>query len=146
MTTNIFLDSIGQNVEIYQGTYSCDNIPLTNKPCKIAGFVVNLSREGQPGSHFVSVVVTPTRVEYFDSFGLKCFNLFILNYMLRYQNNYYYNKVAIQNIQSEYCGLYALACIIEYNHNGNLKSFISMFKNDTVLNDEIVTNYLCRML
>ena len=146
MTSNILLNSIGRNVEIFQGTYSCDNIPLSSKSCKLAGFVVNLSREGQTGSHFVSVVVTPSKIVYFDSFGLKCFNLFILDYMMQYYNNYYYNKVAIQNITSEYCGLYALACVIEYNCKGDLKSFIDMFKNDTSLNDAIVTDYICTKL
>ena len=65
----------------YDGVFSRDNIPSQN-----GMYIINLDSKIGPGTHWVSVIIEPNRLLYFDSFGL------IPPYeLINLRSEYYYN-------------------------------------------------------
>lgn len=70
-TSNTEIDAAMSKVPGYQGCVASDDdfeVKGTPNP-KGVSWVMNLDRSGEPGSHWVAVLITPHSVEYFDSFG-----------------------------------------------------------------------------
>ena len=142
MTSNIYLNSIGQNINTFKGVYSCNNIPHLNTTSEMCCFIVNQSEVDQKGSHFIAMILNKQSVYYFDPYGVMCSNIHILKYMQHYCKSYYFNKIQIQSIDSIYCGLFCLGIVIEFNRGGSIKSFIKHFISNLTKNDNIIVNYI----
>ena len=70
-TSNTELDKAMSQVPGFQKTVASDDdfeVKGTPNP-KGVSWVMNLDKSGQPGSHWVAVLITPHSVEYSDSFG-----------------------------------------------------------------------------
>ena len=82
----------------YDGVFSRDNIPNQN-----GMYIINLDSKIGPGTHWVSVIIEPNKILYFDSFGL------IPPYeLINLRPKYYYNFLQYQPIKSFLCGYYCL--------------------------------------
>ena len=76
----------------YDGVFSRDNIPNQN-----GMYIINLDSKIGPGTHWVSLIIGPNRLLYFDSFGL------IPPYeLINLRPEYYYNFLQYQPIKSFY--------------------------------------------
>ena len=73
-------------------------------------YIINLDSKIGPGTHWVSVIIEPYRILYFDSFGL------IPPYeLINLRPEYYYNFLQYQPIKSFLCGYYCLYFLNEFN-------------------------------
>ena len=146
MTSNIYLNDLLHPIcESYQGCYSADNIPIvTSKQPQC--FIVNLSKQTEPGSHFVALVIREHHVYYFDSFGEKCSNQHILSYMENLSRDIVYNSVKIQDSNSKMCGFYCALIVLRNDKNCTLKSDVSFHSDESklYLNDKLCVDYICK--
>ena len=107
-------------------------------------YIINLDSKFGPGTHWVSVIIEPKRILYFDSFGL------IPPYeLINLRPEYYYNFLQYQPIKSFLCGYYCLYFLNEFNKLKNLNSIKKFNKiiepfhiNDFEYNDNFIKNYL----
>jgi hypothetical protein len=144
-TTNICLDSLLHPIcKDYGGCFSCDNIPKINIP-KI-NFIVNQSPKSAEGTHFVCLVINKTEIYYFDSYGMKCYNEHILNYLKWLDRPVYYNNLPIQDMESKMCGYFCALVVMcndtNYQNNITLK-FDSVNLKE---NDKLCMAYLKRLI
>lgn len=128
---------------IFQGVFPSDKLPRNIKHKKGAlAYIVNLDREGQPGSHWVAIFVPANRklpMEYFDSYGLLPFVSSVVNFVA--SNDFVYNNVTLQAPLSSTCGQYALFYICLRARNYSSKTILKMFKqDDPFYNDQFVNN------
>lgn len=118
--SNIFIDGILRkklNVDTFGGVYSANRIPkrLLSKDTLASGehisIVVNLSRENEVGTHFITLKVTNKRIVIIDSLALPIQNvvphLFALLKMARKAITFQYAK-PIQSPDSAMCGFYCI--------------------------------------
>lgn len=152
MTTNLELIQICNKFGINLVSCCCkDDLP---RQFYYGGFIVNLANKGEPGTHWVSFYTEknkngkPTAV-YFDSFG--CGPSISVSKYLNRCVPYTCNDAVIQNINSGYCGWYAIM-FLEFMQNQQksipdinkrFKTFLYKFKqkspedNLTILKDRI---------
>ena len=73
-------------------------------------YIINLDSKIGLGTHWVSVIIEPNKLLYFDSFGL------IPPYeLINLGPKYYYNFLQYQPINSFLCGYYCLYFLNEFN-------------------------------
>lgn len=128
----------------FLGVFPCDFYPLKFHMVNNASVIFNLSTSQEKGSHFIALYKNKNNVIYFDSFGEKCKNKHIKNFLKSSNYKILSNKIPIQHIESYFCGFFCLAFLIFcQKRRGNLKTFLKMFhKNDLIKNDKIVTQYI----
>lgn len=119
----------------YIGTFACDQIPVPHRrPCAL---IINTDPASKPGTHWICVFLNKDLTgEYFDSFGLpplrKEFTKFLSQTC---PLGYVVNKLTIQDVTSENCGLYCIL-YVKLRFKGYSPSEIySLFCADTLLND-----------
>ena len=106
-------------------------------------YIINLDSKIGTGTHWVSVIIEPNRLLYFDSFGL------IPPYeLINLRSEYYYNFLQYQPIKSLLCGYYCLYFLNEFNKLEKLDSikkfnkFIEPIKKkDFEYNDNFIKKY-----
>ncbi len=140
--SNYDIDEIIANYKIpFNGIYSKDSLP--NK--LMNGFyIINLqdSDDGN-GTHWTTLnKINDGYSIYYDSFG------FVPPKDVEDKlHKYDYNDKQIQNINSTSCGFYCIAFIkFMYSHSNNpqkaFQTFISLFKNETIDNENILYDIL----
>ena len=66
--SNIYIDQLMNKISwSFRGTFSANNIPKFND--KYFSSIVNLSNEGETGTHFIAIFITENKILYFDSLG-----------------------------------------------------------------------------
>lgn len=126
------------------------------------GFIINLSKKSEPGSHWVSVYIdnNPTRKNkrkngksssdayYFDPYVLfrpKSWQL--IKFLNKNARKVEYNGQQLQQLHSNVCGMYA-ACFIIHMANGNrFNFFLDKFSKNLLINDLFIAkifNYYIR--
>ena len=128
----------------FKGVFSCDQFYQKVKDGQIIlipgdTFIINLSSRNHVGSHWVAVHIrTNLRADYFDAYGLDCFDDFI-NRTFEEQNitiNTF--KKRIQHPSSHFCGFYCVAYILCKNLGISNSTFASFFhENELLKNDSI---------
>ena len=111
-------------------------------------YIINLDSKIGPGTHWVSVIIEPNKILYFDSFRL------IPPYeLINLRSEYYYNFLQYQPIKSFLCGYYCLYFLNEFNKlkTDSIKKFnsIKIFNkiikpfhiNDFEYNDNFIKKY-----
>ena len=105
-------------------------------------YIINLDSKIGPGTHWVSVIIEPNKILYFDSFGL------IPPYELtNLRPKYYYNFLQYQPINSFLCGYYCLYFLNEFNKlkTDSIKKFNKIIEpfhiNDFEYNDNFIKKY-----
>ena len=102
----------------YDGVFSRDNIPNKN-----GMYIINLDSKIGLGTHWVSVIIKPNKLLYFDSFGL------IPPYeLINLRPKHYYNFLQYQPINSFLCGYY---CLYFFNEFDKLSKKYSTCRNLT---------------
>ena len=107
-------------------------------------YIINLDSKIGLGTHWVSVIIEPNKLLYFDSFGL------IPPYELLYlRPKYYYNFLQYQPINSFLCGYYCLYFLNEFDKLPSPKGSIEKFNKiiepfnikDLSNNDNFIKKY-----
>ena len=112
------------------------------------GIILNLSSSNHPGSHWVAVYVNVNGVgEFFDSFGIGCFDSNILE-AFQTQNLKVVNfEKTLQDQNSYFCGFYCVAYLLCREVGISRDTFTSFFQDKQLLkNDdtciEIIKNFV----
>ena len=126
----------------FKGVFARDTIPFfkINKIKKPFGFIVNLDKHNQIGSHWIAIYVPVDKnfVEYFDSFGRKPQHYQIKKF-LKKRKYYQYNNIKLQSIVNTTCGQYCLFYLICRSLNITPKKIILFFnRNNFNFNDYLV--------
>ena len=112
--------------------------------------IVNLSNEGETGTHFIAIFITENKILYFDSLGSFQINPNIKHYLETYKKPISYDQKQIQHLLSSHCGFFCIAFIICIENMIQTKFFLKIFhKRKLYLNDficeKIITNFIrCR--
>jgi len=146
--TNIELEKLSKTIlgRNFLGVYPCDSFPeIKNR--KSFSLIFNMSKHNERGSHFVSVLKINQNVFYFDSYGKKCSNNFILLFLKSLSDTYFFNSFEIQPYSSIFCGVYSLGFLVSsQKFNLPVESFLSLFYLKDNINDQIVTDFIVNIL
>ena len=100
--SNVYIDHLmGKISYSFRGTFSADNIPKFED--RFFSLMINLSDEGQIGSHFIALFITENEIIYFDSFGSLRINAIIEDYLKSYRKPILYTQNQIQHLFSSHC-------------------------------------------
>lgn len=103
--------------------------------------ISNLDPDTKPGSHWVAIYIDSNGVgEYFDTFGRKPEG-YHLSFLKRNTSRWRHNNKVIQSIFSSVCGEYCLLFLYLKYRGLSLRSFVNMFNENTIQNDNLV----CKM-
>lgn len=145
MATNLYLDELLIPLcDDFGGTFSSDNIPSVDVKSK-RNFIVNLSKEKEVGSHFITLCIRPTFIYYCDSFGKECYNLDILNYMNKLNRDIYVNRTKVQHEKSQMCGFFCALTILKNDSKCKNKTD-SVFSTDLLKNDKLCVQHIINVL
>ena len=72
----------------FRGTFSANNIPKFKD--NFFSLIVNLSNEGETGTHFIAIFITENKILYFDSLGSLQINPNIKNYLEIYKKKQFH--------------------------------------------------------
>ena len=122
----------------FKGVYSRDTLPPKHEIIEDEFYIINYDNEGEPGSHWVSVHLSPNaNNEYFDSYGwIPLFDSFT-NFM---HNCYEHNKQQLQHPLSAVCGQYCIFYIWQRNRGLTLNEIVKLFKEGKYLINDITVN------
>ena len=132
------------NPNTFKGVFSCDNFYLKVKERDInlsSGdrYIINLSSSNHSGSHWVAIQVnTHHEAEYFDPFGLDCFDNFIKKGLEDQNITISAFKKTIQDPSSQFCGLYCVAYLLCIELDISKSTFASFFHDDELLKNDII--------
>ena len=135
------------------GVLSCDVFLNMTKNGKInlspgQGIILNLSSSNHPGSHWVAVFVNTNGVgEFFDSFGLQCFDSKILEAFQLHNLRIINFEKTLQHPDSHFCGFYCVAYLLCREVGISRDMFTTFFHHkDLLKNDhtciEIIQNFV----
>ena len=106
--------------------------------------IVNTDMRGQRGKHWITIRLSKTHVELFDSLGLiyhNCLPTDILAFIQRFaiSRTFIFNK-PIQPHNSILCGFYSIFYVF-LRHHCSFKTIESFFGNKLSENDEIIKSF-----
>lgn len=135
--SNIYINDLMKKISCsFRGTFSKDNIPTFEE--ESFSVIVNLSKEGETGTHFVALFVLKNKIWYFDSFGNLQSDSIIKKYLKRYKKRILYTENQIQHPLSFLCGFFCISFILCIENMIPLEMFFKMFhKKKLHLNDYI---------
>lgn len=92
---------------VFAGVFACDQLPLKRKR-KHKAYIVNIDPKNKPGSHWIAIFFDKEKCYYFDSYGMKCRNVYILRFIRRNSKVTEYNETVYQSPFSKSCGIFCL--------------------------------------
>ena len=129
---------------VFQGVYPSDKLP-TSVSSLPALFIANVDTSDKPGSHWVAFYFTKDREgEFFDSYGLPpsnysgTFSLFLNNN----SNDWTFNSVTLQSINSKVCGHYCLYYALFRCRNSSMSTIVHRFSQNKRRNDFLVKGFI----
>jgi hypothetical protein len=129
--------------KIYRGTFAIDQVPLKEikKPTL---FVINLDTSDQNGSHWISIYLTKSIFELFDSGGRLLNQHIYFNYIRKCYNKkkFVYNKTQIQDNSSICCGYFCCMFALAKAKKITTKYFISIFNKKNLIDNDLKISYL----
>jgi hypothetical protein len=148
MLSNVDIEDICQNLKLpLVGVFSKDRLP--DKPY-VGSYYINMENyDAGNGTHWVFARIFPSgEAIYFDSFGVKS-PTEVETYLKPFRP-FATNNRQIQDIQSDKCGLYCVACDYYFDYYAKPKEdiyesfddFLNMWSKDTIRNDKILKEYL----
>lgn len=148
MVSNLFLNGFMLYLPEYKGTYSADNIPMFAVDTTFS-IIVNLSNSDEIGSHFVAVEwdCSKNNVFYYNPFGGKCTNKYILSFMEKYSMQYKYSLLHVQSYSSDMCGFFCAGYLISSHLKIDFYEYHKIYNfNDLLTNDRVVTDFIIKHL
>jgi len=103
---------ISDHCKNFKGVYAANEIFNVKPPAFV---IVNTDEKGRNGKHWVAMYINKNRCEFFDSFGQSptYYHKYWETNFKRYSKDYVYNKVVLQNPQSNKCGKFCIYyCIL----------------------------------
>jgi hypothetical protein len=149
-TSNIDLEDMAGRLKLnLVGVYSKDELP---DKIQVGSYIINLqdSTEGN-GTHWTLIMVFDRKnALYFDAFG-QIFPKEVGVFLKNYKPIPYSNRI-IQDVDSNRCGLYCIACM-HYMSRIRRKEmleqyddFLNLFRGNPKQNDKILVDYLKRII
>ena len=136
--SNIYFDQLMKIISLsFRGKFSLDNI-LTFEE-ETFSLIVNLSKVGEKGSHFIALFVLESKIWYFDSFGTLQINTIIEKYLKKYRKTILYTKTLIQHPLSSHCGFFCISFILCLENKIPPKIFLKMLHKDKLY----INDYIC---
>jgi hypothetical protein len=129
---DVALRSDVKTAQYFIGVFEADMLPMRVK--YPFAFIVNTDTSSKSGVHWVAIFVDKFgNGEYFDSFGLRPWVNFHINFLNRNAKNWRYNNISLQNIYSSACGHYCCVYLALKARGFGLHELISkiMCKNTT---------------
>lgn len=121
-----------------------DEIKEKYKKNQETGFVVNLSRSSESGSHWIGLYIKNNNNSkkkknnycvYFDSYAFPPRSCYLKEFISENCNKFNYNEKPVQQITSNVCGMYAACFILHLANGGSLLSYTGKFSKNLLLND-----------
>ena len=143
--SNHFITSILEpTCEDFRGVFSADTIPVLQLlQYDTSSIVCNLSKVGERGSHFVTIICQPNRVLYIDSLGLPSLVPAINSFLLKFKKPIFCNSRQIQDAASKFCGFYCILFVLYFNRPATPLRFESA---NLLLNDQLCVKKICELL
>jgi hypothetical protein len=114
----------------FKGVFAVDQIHMIplKRTNKMLSFIMNTEPIRTPNGHWVAVILTPTNLEYFDSFGEDPSPTFLKNMMKLAESwspksllQFKINRVKFQRNNSVNCGFFAMKFLIDRYSGKNFK-------------------------
>jgi hypothetical protein len=131
--------------KMFTGVFAVDRLPQNfTLP---ASFIVNLSPQNSPGSHWISIYINKDKAGYyFDSFGVAPKIEHIIKFLKKHCTKIQYNPQQIQHLNSKKCGQFA-AVYLKFRISGQSSDdFLRLFNKNLSLNDQIIHRYFSNLL
>ena len=98
---------IADHCKNFKGVYAANEIFHIKPPAFI---IVNSDEKGSSGKHWIAMYINNEMCEFFDSFGREptYYHKYWENNFKRFSKNYMYNKVILQDPQSNNCGKFCI--------------------------------------
>lgn len=147
--SNLYIEKVMNKVsKNFKGVYSCNTIPNL-KFYKNFSIIVNLSRNDEQGTHWVSIFRKGKILLYYDSLGLPLTNRDIKTFLCRINKQYDYNLFQNQCYDSYNCGFYCLFFCLMMEKGMTFDEFKALFSKNCRKNDlnivELLTHALKQM-
>ena len=131
------------------GVWSADHLKQFAFPKhRKAIIIVNLSRRGSAGTHWVSIAWLPRKkhILYMDSLALDPrqfvdIHTFLLRHTDNLQKSCHLLNRAIQHQSAHTCGLYCLLWVYQFARGWSLDRFSALFSVNLQSNEEIVQQW-----
>ncbi len=136
------LEHNSKTAKKFCGVFAADQLPksLSTFPC---GFVANTDPSTEPGTHWV-VFHFPNHktCEFFDSYGQQPehYSESFKTYLEPFE--WKRNVRKLQSSWTEVCGHYCIFYLYQRACGHSMKNIVSMFGNNTLLNDRNVSCYV----
>jgi len=119
----------------FLGTFPRDRLPTVIKR-RPSGIIVNTDTSNEPGEHWVAIYLCRDGcAEYFDSFGLPPLHKEIIAFLNDHNEGWDYNRVTLQDVSSDTCGIYAALYILKRLNGYSKHEFLSLFTKRVRVND-----------
>lgn len=128
--------------KFFKGVFAADQLPISplSPSCKSI-IIANTAPSNHPGLHWTCFVVTPQKIEFFDSAGASYYkNKYFAKFIKRNSENksISFNKLPIQSRHSNICGQYCALYAIFRAQCKSANFFISKFNNRSkIKNDKL---------
>jgi hypothetical protein len=139
--TSDYIDRISKKLcKNYYGIYPCDYLDSIFSSLKKKTFfsvIVNLSPSTEIGDHFIAIVKRSHKLLYIDSFGKKCFNRQISDFMQKFDIPIFCNTTKIQSELSIFCGFFCIYMCVKYDEKKEKKEKWFVEEKDLIKNDKL---------
>ena len=109
--TNVYIDSILYKFcKNYLGCFSSNILP--SEKVKNCSLICNLSKDKEPGTHFVCIIITKSEVYYIDSLGLPPYIDGIIFFLKKQSKVIRYLHNQLQPKNSPTCGFYVIMFVL----------------------------------
>ena len=142
---NAFIDKVLEHYcKYFHGVYSSNTIPQDLKKKTFFCVVVNLSRDDEPGSHFVSVIKNKETLFYLDSLLLDAKKEILHSVISEDIISIKMLSERIQSVQSNFCGFYCILFCLLYEEIVKYSRLPNFYVDEYNLtkNDKLCLQYI----
>ena len=145
--TSFFLNNVLENTPHFLGVYPQDFLLTFSPDTYPIKLLLNLDVSSQPGTHWLSLCITETHLEIFDSFGLdpKTWNrkpVILLKFIEKLsQSRNVLISPRFQSNNSNLCGFYSIL-FLSLRTNFTFHEICNLFSQNLRLNDTVLSSFL----
>jgi hypothetical protein len=147
--TNVYIEKVLlPRCKYFRGVYSCNSIPEDIVHSQNFCIICNLSKLGEPGTHFVCIIVRPEYALYIDSFGMTCHEPNISHFLSRLNKPVFYNNRRVQDFSSRLCGGFCMLFVLffERSETWRAKNKLKFNFHNLLQNDKTCMEYISCLL
>lgn len=126
---------------IFKAVLAFDELP--KKIEKPSAYIINTHTRDKEGEHWLAVFFLQNgNAEFFDSFGLGPRFYGLDQFLIKTSKTCFYNTLALQSLNSQYCGFYCVLFILIKCKQISFFNFLNYFNEDTIKNDKEIENLI----